>query len=132
MELIGALQILAPNNDAFDKIPYTVLNDAFKNNDQDTITNVLEYHILQGTRVAAQLIPGTPVFIPTLLTSPEWSNVTGGQKVENVKQAGDVVVFVSGQGSRSTLVQAVRPNLFQFQKENISNNDHRISCSPAA
>jgi uncharacterized surface protein with fasciclin (FAS1) repeats len=132
LELIGAFQILAPNNDAFDKIPYTVLNDAFKNNDQDTITNVLEYHILQGTRVAAQLIPGTPVFIPTLLTSPEWSNVTGGQKVENVKQAGDVVVFVSGQGSRSTLVQAVRPNLFQFQKENISNNDHRISCSPAA
>jgi len=102
----AGVTILAPNNDAFDKIPYTVLNDAFKNNDQDTITNVLEYHILQGTRVAAQLIPGTPVFIPTLLTSPEWSNVTGGQKVENVKQAGDVVVFVSGQGSRSTLVQA--------------------------
>jgi transforming growth factor-beta-induced protein len=132
LELIGALQILAPNNDAFDKIPYSVLNDAFKNNDQDTITNVIEYHILQGTRVAAQLIPGTPVFIPTLLTSPEWSNVTGGQKVENVKQAGDVVVFVSGQGSRSTLVQAVRSNLFQFQEENISNNDHRILCSPAA
>jgi transforming growth factor-beta-induced protein len=32
--------------------------------------------------------------------------VTGGQRVENVKQAGDVVVFVSGQGSRSTLTQA--------------------------
>jgi transforming growth factor-beta-induced protein len=81
------------------------LNDAFKNNDQDTITNVLEYHILQGTRLAQQLIPGTPTFIPTLLTSPEWSNVTGGQRVENVEQAGDVVVFVSGQGSRSTLTQ---------------------------
>jgi hypothetical protein len=28
--------------------------------------------------------------------------------VENVKQSGDVVVFVSGQGSRSTLTQQVR------------------------
>ncbi|PMD65199.1 fasciclin domain-containing protein [Hyaloscypha bicolor E] len=98
--------VLAPNNDAFNKIPYSSLNDAFKNNDKDTITNVLEYHILQGTRLAKSLVPGTPTFIPTLLTSPEWSNVTGGQRVENVKQAGDVVVFVSGQGSRSTLTQA--------------------------
>lgn len=98
--------ILAPNNDAFDKIPYSPLNDAFKNNDEDVITNVLEYHLLQGTRMAADLVPGAPVFIPTLLTNPSYSNVTGGQNVENVKQAGDVVVFVSGQGSRSTLVQA--------------------------
>ena len=57
---------VAPNNDAFGKIPYTQLNSAFKNNDEAVITNVLEYHILQGTRVAAQLVPGTPVFIPTL------------------------------------------------------------------
>jgi hypothetical protein len=64
---------------------------------------------LQGTRLAAQLTPGTPVFIPTLLTSTAYTNVTGGQVVENVKQAGDVVVFVSGQGSRSTLTQAVCP-----------------------
>ena len=99
-------QILAPNNDAFNKIPYSSLNNAFKSNDQDVITNVLEYHILQGTHLAAQLVPGTPTFLPTLLTSPEWSNVTGGQRVQNVAQAGNVVVFVSGQGTRSTLVQA--------------------------
>lgn len=99
-------QILAPNNDAFNKIPYSSLNDAFKANNQDVITNVLEYHILQGTHLAAQLVPGTPTFIPTLLTSPEWSNVTGGQVVQNIAQAGNVVVFVSGQGTRSTLTQA--------------------------
>jgi len=98
--------ILAPNNDAFTKIPYSTLNDAFKNNNQGVITNVLEYHILQGTKLAAQLTPGTPVFIPTLLTSPEYTNVTGGQVVQNVEQAGDVVVFVSGLGRRSTLTQA--------------------------
>jgi len=86
------------------------MKDSFANNDEDVITNVLEYHILQGTKLAAQLVPGTPVFIPTLLTSTEYTNVTGGQVVENVKQAGDVVVFVSGQGSRSTLTQAVCPN----------------------
>lgn len=100
----SGVTILAPSNDAFSKIPYTVLNDAFANNNADTITNVLEYHILQGTRVAAQLVPGTPIFIPTLLTSPNWTTVAGGQRVENVKQAGDVVVFVSGSGSRSTVV----------------------------
>jgi len=105
----SGVTILAPNNDAFDKIPYTQLNSAFENNDQDTIVNVLSYHILQGQKMAAQLIPGTPVFLPTLLNDAKWSNVTGGQVVQNVKQAGDVVVFVSGQGSRSTLTQADLP-----------------------
>lgn len=121
-------QILAPNNDAFDKIPYTQLNSAFENNDQDTIVNVLSYHILQGQKMAAQLIPGTPVFLPTLLNDAEWSNVTGGQVVQNVKQAGDVVVFVSGQGSRSTLTQAV--SLLNQEEKNTANMS-RISPSPA-
>ncbi|CZS98782.1 uncharacterized protein RCO7_09141 [Rhynchosporium graminicola] len=107
--LSSAVRILAPNNDAFDKIPYTRLNSAFANNDQNTIISILSYHILQGRLTASQLIPGTPVFLPTLLNDPSWSNVTGGQNLENVKQAGDVVVFVSGQGSRSTLVQADLP-----------------------
>lgn len=62
---------------------------------------------MQGSRKAADLIPGTPVFIPTLLTNNAYSNVSGGQVVQNVKQSGDVVVFVSGQGSRSSLTQAV-------------------------
>lgn len=61
--------------------------------------------------MAAQLVPGTPEFIPTLLDSPEYSNVTGGQVVENVRQAGDVVVLVSGLGSRSTVTTTVRSDL---------------------
>ncbi len=61
--------------------------------------------MLQGTRLAAQLIPGSPVFIPTFLTSSNWTTVTGGQRVENIKQAGDVVVFVSGEGNRCTLLK---------------------------
>ncbi|KAH8684814.1 FAS1 domain-containing protein [Tricladium varicosporioides] len=102
---IEGVTILAPNNDAFNKIPYTELNAAFQSNNKDIITSVMEYHILQGSRTAAQLVPGTPVFLSTLLNNPTYTNVTGGQKVENVKQAGDVVVFVSGKGSRSTVVQ---------------------------
>jgi transforming growth factor-beta-induced protein len=49
------------------------------------------------------LVTGTPVFTPTLL--PSWTNITGGLQVEFVKQAGNVVSLVGGQGSRSTLVQ---------------------------
>ncbi|KAF4629131.1 hypothetical protein G7Y89_g9023 [Cudoniella acicularis] len=103
---LNGVTILAPNNNAFNKIPYTELNVAFQNNNEGVITNVLEYHILQGSRTAAQLIPGAPVFIPTLLNNATYSNVTGGQYVENVKQAGNSVVFVSGKGSRSSVVQS--------------------------
>jgi hypothetical protein len=63
---------------------------------------------LQGSRVATQLVPGTPDFIQTLLDSPKYTNVTGGQRVENIKQSGDVVVMISGRGTRSTVVQTVR------------------------
>ena len=62
---------------------------------------------MQGSRLAAQLVPGTPAFIPTLLDSPAYTNVTGGQRVENIKQSGDVVVMVSGRGTRSTVVETV-------------------------
>ncbi|TQS36658.1 hypothetical protein Golomagni_02884 [Golovinomyces magnicellulatus] len=102
----AGVTILAPSNDAFEKIPFSEYNEAFKNGDQDVITNLLEYHILQGTRDAAHLKPGAPVFLPTLLASSKWTNVTGGQKIQNIKQAGNAVVFVSGQGRRSTLTKA--------------------------
>ncbi|KAG9230649.1 FAS1 domain-containing protein, partial [Amylocarpus encephaloides] len=101
----NGVTILAPNNDAFNKIPYTELNVAFQSDNKEVITNVLEYHILKGSRTAAQLVPGDSLFIPTLLTSPAFNSVTGGARVENIKQAGDSVVFVSGKGSRSTVVQ---------------------------
>lgn len=68
------------------------------------VTNMLEYHILQGT-VSTDAIPeGPTTFASTLLTNPAYTNVTGGQKLLINKQPGDVVVFTSGAGSRSTLV----------------------------
>ncbi|CAG8976459.1 hypothetical protein HYALB_00008049 [Hymenoscyphus albidus] len=101
----NGVTILAPNNDAFDKIPYSELKSAFEKNDQDLITNILQYHILTGPRTAAQLNPGDSTFIPTLLTSPAWTSVKGGQRVENIKQNGDVVIFVSGRGTHTTVTQ---------------------------
>ncbi|RFU31187.1 hypothetical protein B7463_g5183, partial [Scytalidium lignicola] len=98
--------LIVPNNDAFDKLPYSSLKTAFANNDVDVITNVLEYHLLPGVHTTSSLTPGVPQFIPTLMTNSNYTNVTGGQVVENVKQAGNVVVYVSGSGSRSTLTQA--------------------------
>lgn len=68
---------------------------------------MLEYHILQGTKDAASLVPGRPIFLPTLLTSTKWTNVSGGQRVQGVKQAGNAVIFVSGKGERSTVTQPV-------------------------
>ncbi|KAI9851207.1 MAG: hypothetical protein M1838_004219 [Thelocarpon superellum] len=98
------LSILAPSNDAFNKIAYSDLGPAFAANDTDTIRAVLEYHILNGT-LESTTIQTTPLFLPTYLTNDSYVNFTGGAPVQAVRQAGDVIVFVSGLGSRSTLTQ---------------------------
>lgn len=101
-------QVLIPNNDAFDRIKYGhPLHDIFDRKDNYSIENVLDYHILQGARTAAQLVPGTPAFIPTMLDDTKFTNVTGGQVVENIKQGGDTVIIVSGRGERSTVLETV-------------------------
>ena len=46
-------------------------------------------------------------FLPTWLTDASYTNVTGGQKLPVVDQGGTEVVFVTGLGERSTLVQPV-------------------------
>ena len=54
---------------------------------------------------AGAIQEGVPVFPSTLLKDTKFTNVTGGQKLRIDKQAGDVVVFTSGEGSRSTLLE---------------------------
>ena len=89
---------MAPNNDAFANY------QGFDPKNQSMVTNMLEYHILQGT-VSTDAIPeGPTTFASTLLTDTAYTNVTGGQKVLVNKQPGDVVVFTSGAGSRATLI----------------------------
>ncbi|KZF21580.1 FAS1 domain-containing protein [Xylona heveae TC161] len=94
--------ILAPSDDAFNKLPYSSLNEVFEKNDTDTIRALLHYHVLNGTHTASSF-NGSFQFIPTHLYNSSYSNVTGGAAVSIVKQAGDVIVAVSGEGSRSTL-----------------------------
>jgi len=98
--------ILAPSNDAFAKIPYTTLGPAFQSNQSDIIRSVLEYHIIPGLH-PADSYNGSLKFTPTWLNNKTYTNVTGGQVVGGVQQAGNVNVFTSGMGSRSTLMQAV-------------------------
>ena len=98
--------ILAPSNEAFAKIPYSSLHSAFENNRSDVIRAVLQYHILPGIH-RADSYNGSFSFTPSWLSNNNYTNVTGGQVVGGVQQAGNVNVFTSGLGSRSTLTQAV-------------------------
>lgn len=98
--------LLAPSNAAFAKIPYQTLHSAFENNRSDIIRSVLEYHIVPGIH-RADSYNGSFTFTPTWMSNSSYTNVTGGQAVGGVQQAGNVNVFTSGLGSRSTLAEAV-------------------------
>lgn len=69
------------------------------------MTNLLEYHILQGTVATASVPVGVSTFVKTLLSDKAYSNVTDGQQMLINKGGDDVVVFTSGLGSRSTVVK---------------------------
>ncbi|KAL8870881.1 MAG: hypothetical protein Q9174_003175 [Haloplaca sp. 1 TL-2023] len=97
------ITILAPNNDAFNKIPYSSLGPAFEANQSELVRSVLQYHILPGLHLSDSY-NGTFVFDKTWLQDASYTNVTGGQVVGGVQQAGPVNVFTSGLGTRSTLV----------------------------
>lgn len=100
------MTILVPNNGAFEKIPYSTLGPAFKNNQSDLVRSVLEYHLLPR-RHPVNSFNTTFQFDATWLTNSSFTNVTGGQRVGVVEQAGDVTVLTSGLGSRSTVVKNV-------------------------
>lgn len=98
--------ILTPNNDAFNKIPYSSLGPAFEANQSQIVRSILQYHILPGLH-PSESYNGTFAFDPTWLQNTSYTNVTGGQMVGGVQQAGPVNVFTSGMGTRSTLVTPV-------------------------
>ncbi|KAL9585776.1 MAG: hypothetical protein Q9212_001326 [Teloschistes hypoglaucus] len=103
----SGVTILAPNNDAFNKIPYSSLGPAFEANQSQIVRSVLQYHILPGIHRSGSY-NGSFSFDQTWLQNASYTNVTGGQVVGGVQQAGDVNIYTSGMGSRSTLVN---PNL---------------------
>ena len=67
---------------------------------------MLQYHVLAGPLVVNNMTEGPPTYKSSLLRDKAFSNVTGGQNVVIYRQAGDTVVFASGAGTRSTLLEA--------------------------
>ncbi|CAO2647904.1 Nn.00g088260.m01.CDS01 [Neocucurbitaria sp. VM-36] len=107
-ELLQALSgannitILAPSNDAFAEVDNATLSALTENT--GLITALLQYHVLNGTYLSDE-ITNTSAFVPTLLTNPLFTNVTGGQVVEAVSQDGNVTFF-SGLLSNSSVSTA--------------------------
>ncbi|KAK5047848.1 hypothetical protein LTR69_011475 [Exophiala sideris] len=97
------LQVLAPSNDVISD--YLRLSGLPPNDTNAIFEAWVTYHILNGTHSKDQLQSATQ-FIPTLLTDPDYNNVTGGQRVE-VQSAGEQVYLLSGNKSRSNIVHGV-------------------------
>jgi len=96
------ITILAPSNKAFSSVPNATLQGLLGN--AGLITAVLQYHVLNGT-VRSDQITNSSTFVPTLLTDRQFTNVTGGQRVEAVKR-NNTVYFFSGLLDNSTVSTA--------------------------
>lgn len=97
------ITVIAPNNNAFARFMNSSGAQASAN--PSMLTGTLSYHVLQGN-ISSDQITATPAFVPTLLTNPTFSNVTGGQRVEAVKM-GNNVLFYGGLKMSSMVVKAV-------------------------
>ncbi|KAF2748198.1 beta-Ig-H3/fasciclin [Sporormia fimetaria CBS 119925] len=108
-ELLAALgsaqdiTILAPSNAAFEEFLASEEGQAAAG-DRAAVDALLQYHVLNGT-FRSDAITETAAFVPTLLTNPAYTNVTGGQVVSAAKN-GENVVIVSGAGAESTVSTA--------------------------
>ncbi|KPM37877.1 hypothetical protein AK830_g8656 [Neonectria ditissima] len=95
--------IVAPNDNAFQQIPFTSLKDIWDPKNKDVTVPLIQYHILQGTVNTQQLEAGPTYIRPTLMTDPKFTNVTSGQNILIAKQS-DQIVFITGVGNRVILV----------------------------
>ncbi|OAL49526.1 Fasciclin-domain-containing protein [Pyrenochaeta sp. DS3sAY3a] len=105
LETLGGatnITILAPSNEAFGEIDNATLAGLAQNT--GLLTAILQYHVLNGT-YRADDITNTSSFVPTLLTNPLFTNVTGGQVVEAIKRDNNVTFF-SGLLSNSSVSTA--------------------------
>lgn len=98
------ITILAPSDDAFSELLETPAGEAITANDSAAIQALLTYHVLNGV-FAAEDVPETAAFIPTLLEDPDFTTVNGGQVVQALRD-GDSVEFTSGLKAVSTVSQA--------------------------
>ena len=100
------ITVFAPSDLAFSKIESQVLGPAFTTNNTDLLRALIQYHVVPGT-YASSTFNGSFQFPPTLLNNRTYTNVTGGQVLALVQQAGNTSVAVTGLGSRSTLTTTV-------------------------
>ncbi|KAH6872672.1 hypothetical protein J4E91_001054 [Alternaria rosae] len=96
------ITILAPSNSAFGQIDNETLSGLTSN--EGLLTALLQYHVLNGTFRSTD-ITNTSTFVPTALTNPMFTNVTGGQVVEAIAMD-DSVMFYSGLLANSTVTTA--------------------------
>lgn len=114
-ELVQALEslkdvtILAPTNDAFTEWASTSSGKVISTSDE-AVQSLLSYHVL-GAKVPASAFATTPAFVPTQLTAPAYTNVTGGQVVEG-KLNGTTIEITSGVLEVSKVVKGVGTFLY--------------------
>ncbi|MCJ1267736.1 hypothetical protein MMC22_007622 [Lobaria immixta] len=104
VKALGAVQdvtILAPNNAALEE--FLKKNPTAVKQNPKVVEAILTYHVIQAT-VPASDFSTTPAFLPTLLTPPALTNVTGGQVVDGFFKGKDIEI-VSGLRAVSTVVK---------------------------
>lgn len=94
--------VLAPSNEAFDKLLADPAVAAAVQSTPSLIPALLSYHVLNGTFYSSALTALTaPAFIPTYLAgNAPYSTISGGQVVEVKGENGGVTVL-SGSGTSS-------------------------------
>lgn len=102
---LSDITLLAPSNEALDALLSNEAVASMLTSDPSMVTALLQYHVLNGTFMSTAVMEEA-AFIPTLLMNMTYTNVTGGQVVEAVKQ-GEVVSFYSGLKEEANVTKAV-------------------------
>jgi uncharacterized surface protein with fasciclin (FAS1) repeats len=95
------ITLLAPNNAAFTELMNSSAGAALTDGDTSLIQALFSYHVLNGSFSTF----GNTTFVPTALQPPQYTNVTGGQRVEAMN-ASDSVTFFSGLLQNSTVTNS--------------------------
>lgn len=99
------ITILAPSNTAFETFLASPQGMAAGNN-SGAVAALLQYHVVSGTYYALDFT-SSPLFLPTLLTNETYTNVTGGQRIEAIRNGTNVSIY-SGLVQKSSVTT---PNL---------------------
>ena len=114
LESLTDITILAPTDKAFTEWAASASGKEIATSD-NAVQALLSYHVL-GAKVPASAFTLTPAFVPTLLNSPAYTNVTGGQVVEG-KLNGTTIEITSGLLEISRVVKGVSSFLHLLERK---------------